>query len=266
MVIEKKQLKVAMVAIAKDEGDYIDEWVDYHVKIGFDDIFVYSNNWRIGKFIPHVTEIPFDGEAKQLPAYTDWLANHSDGYDWAAFFDIDEFLNTHRGNVKDILDGYSRFPAVGVNWRIFGDSGLADVENGYYGCLSRFTKCAKDLNVHVKSFVNLALYPKPAKFSCNPHIPDYGILDMDGKSSNCAFTNPVSNPSMELNHYFCKTKGEFVRTKMTRGRSDCVDDGTPDHAKRNEKNFDEMNFNEVDNTEAFDYYLELSARQGVKNH
>ena len=38
--------KVALVAIAKNEENYLKEWVDYNLKIGFTDIYVYQNNWR----------------------------------------------------------------------------------------------------------------------------------------------------------------------------------------------------------------------------
>lgn len=42
-------MKTALVCIAKDEDDYLKEWVDYHLRIGFDEIFVYQNNWRYPK-------------------------------------------------------------------------------------------------------------------------------------------------------------------------------------------------------------------------
>jgi hypothetical protein len=34
-------MKSALVAIAKDEDDYINEWIEYHFKIGFDNIILY---------------------------------------------------------------------------------------------------------------------------------------------------------------------------------------------------------------------------------
>lgn len=39
-------MRCALVCIAKDEDDYIREWADYHLKIGFDDIYILQNNWR----------------------------------------------------------------------------------------------------------------------------------------------------------------------------------------------------------------------------
>lgn len=38
--------KVALAAIAKDEDNYIEEWIRYNLKLGFDKIIIYQNNWR----------------------------------------------------------------------------------------------------------------------------------------------------------------------------------------------------------------------------
>jgi len=37
----KRLPTVALIAIAKDEDEYLKEWVDYNLKVGFDDIYVY---------------------------------------------------------------------------------------------------------------------------------------------------------------------------------------------------------------------------------
>ena len=36
-------MKCALVCIAKDEDHYIQEWVDYHLMLGFSDIYVWQN-------------------------------------------------------------------------------------------------------------------------------------------------------------------------------------------------------------------------------
>lgn len=37
-------MKIAIVSIAKNENLYIKDWIDYHLKLGFDDIYIYDNN------------------------------------------------------------------------------------------------------------------------------------------------------------------------------------------------------------------------------
>lgn len=41
-------MKVNLVAVAKNESRYIQEWLDYHQKLGFNEIIVYDNGrkWR----------------------------------------------------------------------------------------------------------------------------------------------------------------------------------------------------------------------------
>ena len=39
-------MRTALVCIAKNEDNYLDEWIKYHLKLGFSEIFVYQNNWR----------------------------------------------------------------------------------------------------------------------------------------------------------------------------------------------------------------------------
>lgn len=38
-------MKTAVVCMAKNEDHYIDEWIDYHHRLGFDDFYIYRDNW-----------------------------------------------------------------------------------------------------------------------------------------------------------------------------------------------------------------------------
>ena len=50
-------MKIALVCIAKDEDNYLREWLDYHFKIGFDDAYVYCNNWQPHIAVPKNTHL-----------------------------------------------------------------------------------------------------------------------------------------------------------------------------------------------------------------
>jgi len=39
-------MKIALVSIAKDEDNYLEEWIKYNFKLGFDDIFIYEDEWH----------------------------------------------------------------------------------------------------------------------------------------------------------------------------------------------------------------------------
>ena len=38
-------MKTALVCIAKNEDHYIDEWIEYYLKLGIDHIFIYQNDF-----------------------------------------------------------------------------------------------------------------------------------------------------------------------------------------------------------------------------
>lgn len=70
-------MKTCICLIAKDEDNYIKEWSEYHLKLGFDDIFVFQNDWRckVNDLNKHVHLIEYDGEAKQNQCYNEFIQN-----------------------------------------------------------------------------------------------------------------------------------------------------------------------------------------------
>ena len=40
------KMKIGIVAIAREEQKYIEEWISYHRKLGIDQICIFQNNWR----------------------------------------------------------------------------------------------------------------------------------------------------------------------------------------------------------------------------
>ena len=147
--------RIALVCIAKNEDDYLEEWIMYHLALGVDRVFVYENDWRWNGYNCFAEFIPWDGKVKQLPAYNDWLANRSQDFDWAMFIDVDEFLvNRTPHTLPDFLGMCPDINQIGVNWRLMGSNGLekAGTEKSV---LKRFTRGGRFLNKHVKQLVNL---------------------------------------------------------------------------------------------------------------
>lgn len=69
-------MKTALFTLAKDEDNYIDEFLDYYIKLGFDDIFVYQNGWRANlkcDFGGRVHLVDYDREAPQIPAMNEFI-------------------------------------------------------------------------------------------------------------------------------------------------------------------------------------------------
>lgn len=241
-------MRVALTCIAKNEDNYIQEWIDYNFKLGFDDIFIYQNDWRCSVEHDRVHKINFDGHSIQKRAYNSFIQNYYTQYDWVAFLDCDEFLvlKKHK-NVKDFIQDYANFDCIGINWVLFGDNGLSF--DGNYSVLSRFTKRQSSPNPHIKSILKMN---RDAVFSA--HNPDNRpVVDTNYKIFYGPFNENGPIDVAQVNHYFGKTRQEW---DVKRNRGDACWVG-PDHPQyyRNDSDFERHNFNEVEDTLALEFYL-----------
>jgi len=122
----------------RDECMFVLEWVAYHRVIGFDHVFVCTNNCddgtdalldRLGD-LGVVTHLRNDDHGA-IPAQRAGVAKvlaHPDTAKcrWLLRIDADEYLNIYAGHgrLDDWLPMVDRFDAVAVTWRLFGDSGV----------------------------------------------------------------------------------------------------------------------------------------------
>lgn len=219
------KIKTALVCIAKNEDNYLKEWVDYNLKIGFDDIFIHQNNWRYTKndiSDPRVHFIEFDGHRMQNKCYNDFIEKYSYKYDFAAFFDCDEFIYLkNHSNINDFLVDYKNENAIFINWRLFGDNNLTFTK-GNYSVINRFTMSDNKLHPLGKNIINLKLSNGSIIFN-NPHIlqykepplREYHSTDPNNKYKvicGCIHNN-TEIESAELYHYRNKTWEENVERK-----------------------------------------------------
>ena len=124
--------------IQTKEEAYIDEWVDYHLAIGFEMIYIYDNtdnydlrNWGNKRFLDGVRVIHFPGIKKQVLADSACAKRaEKDGATWAAFFDMDEFLLLKKNeNINEFLVEYGPSKgAIGINWLTVGTSNATKYE------------------------------------------------------------------------------------------------------------------------------------------
>ena len=90
----------AICTIQKGGLYYIDEWVDYHLAIGFEQIFVYDNSedfelkdWASSRNPNQVVVYDYP-QGGQRAAYWDCISRirNRRSHDWIAFIDLDEFI------------------------------------------------------------------------------------------------------------------------------------------------------------------------------
>jgi hypothetical protein len=238
-------MKIALVCIAKNEDNYIKEWVDYHKKLGFDDIFIFENNWVSNLEDSNVIKIKFNGEVKQISSYNTFIDRFQYDYDWACFIDVDEFivLKKHK-NIKEFIEEYGNVEhGLAINWVLFGNNGHDDIKENNYSVLERFTKRQREVNQHTKTFLKLN---QQGLRMLDPHHPNVMLRDTNFNEVRSALNPKGTIDVIQLNHYFCKTLQEF-KEKIDRGRADVPQ-------KRSINDWSVHNSNDIDDFLALDFY------------
>lgn len=224
-----KQIFPVIVCIAKSESDYIQEWVKYHLALGFKKIFIYDN-----EDVPTYAKLFSDPrvEVGFLPGKWYWnppqyealerfrrdILESRGGVTHCAHIDIDEFivLKKHK-TIQEFITEYftGDTKAIVMNWKFFGSNYHAHQTSE--PVLKRFTRCGKGDPLYktlfqVDSFVKFR--------NCHRVILKHGYAQTTDKT----YVEYDENYSMvfdsvQLNHYKVKTWPEYCIARA-RGRSD----------------------------------------------
>lgn len=227
---------LAVVAILKNEGPYLKEWLDYHLLAGVDHFYLYDNDSPDNQrevAAPYVEAGLVDyfsapGKIMQTPVYNEAIRRFKFHCRYMAFIDGDEFIypKTNRNIaevVDEILSHNPKAASLAINWHCFGSNGQEKADYSR-GVLERFTRRAPNNwilsknpgNSHVKTIAN----PRVANFMFGPHNACffegmYAINELGNIVSNSS-TNFVTAEKIIINHYHCKTWEEY-RKKTARG-------------------------------------------------
>jgi hypothetical protein len=233
-----------ILATARDEGPYLLDWVSYHLSIGFEHIFLYTNDNQDGSdallaalahhgVITVVDNIRGPAVGPQIKAYSHALTMLPQilDYRWTAVLDVDEYLAFDTGlfsNIAELIALQECQPvdAIALCWAMFasmpGEAWSDDSST------TRFTRRDKTINFHVKSLFRTRLF-----WYTQPHFPS-ATLDapfvyrtQDGNLHHhpgvhgriAAFAEHPSAEQAWINHYFLRTAGEAI-WKWGRGRGD----------------------------------------------
>ena len=211
-------MKVALVCIAKDEDNYIQEWLNYYFKLGIDKIYIYTNDWPYTNPDLRTKIIRFNGDMVQIPAYNNFIVNYGMNYDYAAFFDVDEYLTlTEHNNIKDFLSKYENPNGLSINWHRFHSCGLEKVEDNNYSVLKRFTRRRAQIDKHIKVILNMKR--KNVKM-LHPHHANVGVYDTDGVYVPQTPLHPNGPSNIAYISHFCNKSKEEWQQKVLKGRCD----------------------------------------------
>ena len=133
--------RASILSMMKDEGPRLLEWLAYHRLIGFDAIWVHTNDCRDGTdamldrleamgLCRHVRNVVPEGKKPQPHALT--LAERNRDLldtDWLLVIDADEFLHvkTGDGSLAALIAACPKgTEGVAITWRMMGSNGVTD--------------------------------------------------------------------------------------------------------------------------------------------
>ena len=249
--------KCAIVMIVKNEGRYIKEFMDYYTALECD-LIIYDNDSddetaSIIQQYDNAKYILWPGKKRQIDAYNQAIKEYKTQYKYMMFFDADEFLTADKllegKTLFDIIDSIFKadklIACLGINWLIFGSSGLID--DPECGVIDAFTNAASD-DFEWNQLVKSCVIPYKIVGWVNPHLPlqAFGLkkVNLDGRKIVRPRNKLPNRRDIRLYHYFVKNKKHF-QEKVDKGMADR-------NAKRTMDEFYYYDRNDVSNHKAVD--------------
>jgi len=229
--LECRKFNFSVCLIIKDEGDYIEEWLQWHIRQGVSHFYIYDNGSTppIKTFIPNVllgfcTIIDFTGSyfRTQIAAYDHCLKNFSNENEWIAFIDTDEFIRVISYN--DIPEFLKTIPAeidaVLLKWIVYGADGQIKKTNA--PVRDRFHTAVN----YPAGYPSCKSIIRPSRVNkMDVHIPMQSnkkeLMIANEKSQRVlgAFDANVTCDDIVIDHYFTRSLEEWVE-KIRRGSVD----------------------------------------------
>ena len=251
-----KKYDLAICAIFKNEGRYLQEWIEYHQMVGIKHFYLYDNDSTddtriLQKYLDEgiLTLNKISGQGQQMNAYNHFLQTYKDEVEWVAIIDLDEFIvpmdyatipeemNAILDKAKkkiEILDGFSIDMVAGISlcWVYYGTSFHIDPPEGLMleNYLNRINFEDND------NWCKCIYYVDHIDSIINPHftIPknDKVFIDENGDYVPiCARFFSARANHLRVNHYTTRSLNEHTYKLTERGFADGLEI-TPDHRER----------------------------------
>jgi hypothetical protein len=197
--------------IVRDDGEYLDEWIDYHSSLGFEHFVIYDNESDtpiVNKWGDKVTVNRVVCKAVDLPRlFNRTLKTHKAV--WLATFDIDEFIVLHKDrHISELLENYKDYGGLAINWLVYGSSGHIKKPEGFVR--------------------DNYLWRTPPEYPCNVHVKTISQMEYCKDIFNvhtCLSTKPLVNEDYviahglsessrtlcRINHYIIKSLEDYER-------------------------------------------------------
>lgn len=266
-----KKNYLEVMAIFKNEGDVLDEWISHYLSQGVDSINL-INNASNDNYMSIIAPYLDDGRARlwddprkhiQYIAYNERLPLLRTTTEWLLICDLDEFVYARRPftSIRAYLKTLPfSVSSVQVLWKNFGSSGHKKqpprgIRRGFTHRIDyRLAKPTWGMNsdkicckyiTRTSRVRNLGLHRADLFWGANQLS--------DGHIISPADSQPISEELLErsalhLNHYFIQSEDRFRRVKATRG-SAISENGEPAYTIEYFMNYD---WNDIEDLELSD--------------
>lgn len=212
----------AICMIAKNENNYIREFLLHYKDIGFKKIYLYDNNdlnkedfndvlkdYINSKFVQIINA---RGKSVfQIPAYNDCYQKNLYDYSWILFVDVDEFLYIKKNKtlIEFLKDNkFKKCQNILINYKEFGDSDLLFYDKRPLS--ERFIKNYRYCK-SMKSFVKGGIKNAKMNIHRSYNIKNYCNSEGQRIEPGNYYTPNISVDSAEIKHYITKTIDEFYK-------------------------------------------------------
>lgn len=219
---------LALCLIAKNEGPYLTEWVDYHILMGAEHFFIYDNESDVSiretlaEYVRAgwVTVVDIAGNGRQLTAYNHCLKTFGRNSKWIGFIDTDEFLvPRQKPNLPVLLQEYEKFAGLAVSSLFFGSGNNRKKPAG--GQIASYRLRTPD-NFRSNRLVKSIVQPPKIHLPISPHLfmasgNEFLVNETFQRIDTQVF--PHHSERIQLNHYYTRSFEE-IEEKLKRGRGD----------------------------------------------
>lgn len=218
---------VVICAMLKDEHQYLKEWIDHHLSMGVDYIYLYEDitSKSHQDIVKEYDNVYLDSignfinmsktREKQQDLYNEFIKKYKNKHDYCFFIDLDEFVVFEEGyGLKDLVTKCNNMGgALMIPWKYFGADG--HIDNPKTPLMTTYTTPSTCKRPN-KSCVGVYIY----KTFCS--LKRGGMVDIHVHSHSKPIVPCDSKNIYQLcwlNHYITKSWEEWCTRIFSRGQN-----------------------------------------------
>ena len=221
----------SLCLIIRDENEYLEEWLRWHLNIGVEHFYIYDHGSKqpVREFVDglereiseKVTVINWSGKHKdaQPDAYNDCLHRYRGESRWIGFVDADEQIEVKTGqSLPEFLKGYEEYAGIFAIWVTYGANGQKKKTAGRLR--ERFTKVSHgDAGADfMGKIIAQPMYMTDMVIHNGKAADGFEVVD-EHREKVYDYSLFVDHPTHDLicvNHYYTKSYEEWMN-KLRRG-------------------------------------------------